>query len=123
MAKLTTRKMSDAHEAWVADLLGGKTSPGSGNQWRAPADGRQSSHGRSWAFAWDCKSTLAKSASVSLSMWEKIKEQASPQRPMVPLRFYDNEKLEVALDIVVLDARDFAEILEAAEKWEAAHAD
>ena len=30
---------------------------------------------------------------------------------MVPLRFYANEKLDVLLDLIVVDAHDFAEIL------------
>ena len=108
---LTTRKMSDAHEDWVVDLLGGRKSKNSGSQWHAQADGRQSSYENAYAFSWDCKGTLAKSASVSLAMWEKIRRQASPERPMVPLRFYANEKLDVLLDLVVVDAHDFAEIL------------
>lgn len=111
---LTTRKMSDKHEDWLADLLEGRKAKGSGNQWHNPADGRHNSRHQEFAFAWDGKSTLAKSASISLAMWEKIREQALPERPMVPVRFYRNERLDVALDLVVVDARDFAELLEAA---------
>lgn len=114
---LTTRKMSDKHEDFLADILGGRKSKGSGNQWHNPADGRHNSHHQMFAFAWDGKSTLAKSASISLTMWEKIREQALPERPMVPLRFYRNESLSVALDLIVVDARDFAELLDAANAY------
>lgn len=117
---ITTRKMSDAHEDWLVETLGGAKTRGSGNQWRAPADGRHNPYDkREWPFAWDGKSTFAKSASVNRDMWEKIREQARPNLPLIPLRFYDNEKLEVGLDLVVLDAQTFADILEAAEQWKA----
>lgn len=110
----TTRKMSDAHEDHLVEVLGGRKTKGSGNQWRDPADGRHSVHEQEFAFGWDGKSTLAKSLSISLAMWEKIREQASPLRPMIPLRFYRTERLAVSLDLVVISLEDFTELLEAA---------
>lgn len=109
------KDMGDAHEDAIADLLGGRQSRGSGNQWQNPIDGRQSRRHRLYAFAWDCKSTLAKSMSVSLAMWDKAREQAGGERPMIPIRFYADEKLRVTRDLIVVDANDFAEVLEAAE--------
>lgn len=116
---LTTRKMSDAHEDWLVGVLGGRKTKGSGNQWHNPMDGRHSSMHQHYAFAWDGKATLAKSTSVSLAMWEKAREQASPEMPLLPLRFYANESLEVALDLVVLKATTFADLLDDANRYQA----
>ncbi len=57
-------------------------------------------------------STRAKSIGVTRAMWEKAKEQAGGERPLLPLRFYDTDKLDVGLDLVVLSLDDFAEMLE-----------
>lgn len=113
---LTTRKMSDRHEEDLLTLLGGRGTPNSGATWRAPMDGRTSRHEASYAFAWDGKSTLSKSVGVSRAMWDKAVEQAGGERPLLPLRFYDNERLDVGLDLVVLSLHDFVEILEIANR-------
>jgi hypothetical protein len=106
--------MAEAHEGFLAALFGGRQARGSGNQWRNPMDGRTSRKHRRFAFAWDGKSTLARSVGVTRIMWDKAREQAGGERPMLALRFYDTASLEVGLDLVVLNAHDFAEILEAA---------
>jgi hypothetical protein len=110
------KKMGDAHEKYVVDLLGGRQTRGSGNQWQNPADGRQSRYEHDLAFAWDCKSTYGKSIGVTRDMWRKIMEQASPETPLLPLRFYDpasgTANLDPEHDLVVLDFELFAEILE-----------
>jgi hypothetical protein len=105
--------MGEAHEKFLADLLGGHQTRGSGNQWQNPADGRTSRMHVPFAFAWDGKSTMHKSSTVSLAMWDKIREQAGGERPMLALRFYcdENQKLDVLRDLVVVDAHDFAELL------------
>lgn len=111
----TNKKMGDAHEGFLAALFEGIQNRGSGNQWRNPIDGRQSRKHKRFAFAWDGKSTLAKSISIPLAMWEKAQEQAGGDRPMLGLRWYANEKLDVLEDLVVIGAHDFAEVLRAAE--------
>lgn len=116
---LTTRKMSDAHEVWLVDLFGGRRNRGSGNQWHNQTDGRLSSREVDYAFAWDGKSTLGKSIGVSREMWTKVVEQALPERPMMPLRFYDNERLDVGHDLVVMSAYDVAELIEDANRYRA----
>ena len=116
---ITTRKMSDAHEDWLVALLGGRKTKGSGNQWHNQMDGRVSSREAAYAFAWDGKSTLGKSVGVSLDMWDKAVEQALPERPMLPLRWYSNERLDVRLDLVVMNAYDAAEMIEDANKYRA----
>jgi len=110
-----TRAMSDKHEKDLAELLGGRVTPGSGNGWANPMDVRQHRYDP-FAFALDGKSTLAASMSVTREMWEKAQEQAGGERPGLPLRFYDTERLAVGLDLIVISLDDFAELLDAARK-------
>lgn len=108
--------MGDAHEEFLASLFEGIQNRGSGNQWANPIDGRQSRKHVEYSFAWDGKSTLGKSISIPLTMWDKARLQAGGDRPMLGLRWYANEKLEVLRDLVVLSAHDFAEVLQAANR-------
>lgn len=110
---LTTRQMSDKHEVFLAELFQGRRSVGSGNQFNDQADGRNSEE-TPYALAWDGKATLGKSQSITLDTWDKLREQAHGLRPVLALRWYANERLHVRRDLVVLDAHDFVEILEAA---------
>ena len=116
---MTTRKMSNDHERWLVELFGGRRTKGSGNQWHNQMDGRMASREDHYAFAWDGKSTLGKSVGVSLDMWTKAVEQALPERPMLPLRWYSNERLEVGLDLVVMSAYDASEVIWDANKYQA----
>ena len=110
---LTTRKMSDAHEIFLAGQFGGRRSIGSGNQSHDQADGRNE-RGTPFAVAWDGKSTLGKSHSITLDTWDKLVEQSHGLSPVLALRWYATERLHVGRDLVVLDVHDFIEILEAA---------
>lgn len=115
------KDMGDRHEAHLADRLGMRRSRGSGNQWRDPIDARHNRLDSEYAFAVDGKSTLKKSASVSLAMWDKAVEQAGGERPMLALRFYADASLtRVLADLAVADLDDFAELLDAARMWEKA---
>lgn len=105
-------RMGRVHEEFLVKILGGRKTKASGSQWTDQMDGRHGRHLQEFAFAWDGKSTLAKSIGVTRAMWEKAKEQAGGERPMLPLRFYNTEKLDVGLDLVVIDLNDFAEMLE-----------
>lgn len=113
-----TRDMSAAHESFLVSLLGGRKMANSGASWRNPADVRTSQDDY-YRFAADGKSTYAKSLSLSLEMIHKIREQAHGLRPMIPIRFYKSERLDVAADWIAVDAYDFSAVLEAANKWEA----
>lgn len=106
-----THRMGAAHEQFLAVTLGGRQAKGSGNQWRDQMDGRHNRLTEQFAYAWDGKSTLGKSIGVSRAMWEKAREQAGGERPMLGLRWYDNESLEVGLDLVVVSAYDLSEML------------
>jgi hypothetical protein len=110
------RAMSNKHETDLVELIGGRRTKASGAVWTDQADGRHDPQQQAFAFAWDGKSTFSGSASISRKMWEKIREQAHGLRPAVPLRFYDNQRLDLGLDLVVLDLHDFAALLEAANR-------
>lgn len=110
------KKMGDAHEEHLAQRLGGRKSKSSGNQFSDQMDGRHSRLDEHFAFAWDGKSTLGKSVGVSREMWRKAGEQSHGERPMLGLRFYDDERLRGFTDLVVIDLEDFVELLESARK-------
>jgi hypothetical protein len=109
------KSMGDKHEDYLHKLLGGRKTKGSGNQWQNPADGRHSRYEEQYAFAWDGKSTFAKSLSITRSMLDKIKEQASPEEPLIGVRFYDPEAGERALkpseDWILVPLTTFAQML------------
>lgn len=111
MRKPTTREMSDAHEIYLAGLLDGRRSRGSGNQFNDQMDGRNDRYEQEHALCWDGKSTFAASIVVSRKMWEKAVEQSHGEIPMLALRFYDTYRLAVGVDLAVLDANVFSEIL------------
>lgn len=110
-----TKRMANSHESDVAVLFGGRRTRGSGNQFNNPADGRQSRYRNLFAFAWDCKSTRGASISVSRKMWTKLREQAGGERPLLPLRFYDTDMLQVGLDLAVVEMDDLRELVTAIE--------
>lgn len=109
----TTRQMSDRHESDWADALGGWVTPGSGSTFAAQLDVHTSRERR---FHWrlDGKSTLSRSISITRKMLDKLVEQAHSARPLLPIRFYDNERLTSAEDWVLARMADFVELDEAA---------
>lgn len=109
---LTTRKMSDRHEADLADWFDGRVTRGSGNQFNNPADGRNHAINQTWALAWDGKSTRGKSLSVNPETWRKLEEQAHDLRPMLPLRWYTSDNLDVGLDLAVFSIQDAREMID-----------
>ena len=116
-SKPTTRQMSDKHEDYLAEVLNGRKTVGSGNQFNDPMDGRNKRYDQPFALAWDGKSTLAASVTMTKQTWAKAVEQSKGEIPMLALRWYSDYRLESDLDLAVLDMRDFTEILEAARKW------
>lgn len=110
--KALNRRMSDKHEADLAEWFGGRVTPGSGNQFNRPMDGRQSHLNQSVAFAWDGKSTRGASISVTLPMWAKAIEQSHGERPLLPLRFYGDDRLTIIrADLAVINVHDLLELL------------
>lgn len=108
------RKMSDAHEKWLVSILGGRITPGSGSSWSNQMDGRHNHYTDEgeFSFAWDGKSTLGKSVTITRDMIEKAIEQAASEEPMLAFRFYANEELDVDHDWIAVKADVFADMLE-----------
>lgn len=110
--KPSTRDLSDRHEDYLAELLGGRKTKGSGSHWRDQMDGKNDQHEQPHPLAWDGKATQAQSCGVSRAMWVKACEQAHGLTPMLALRFYaQGYVLRSELDLVVLNADDFAAVL------------
>jgi hypothetical protein len=110
-------RMAERHETDVAALfkpLGGYKSKGSGATERDKNDGRTDHFGR-WPFSWDCKATQGQSISVSRAMLAKLAQDAGGDRPVLPLRIYLNDQLDIAPggDLVAFTYTDAGEIIEA----------
>lgn len=114
----TTRKMSDRHEQDLVAILGGERTRNSGAVWSDQADGHQTGSEEHWRFAWDGKSTLGKSIGVSREMWLKLGEQSRGLEPLLPLRFYANDRLtEVDLDLGAVDLETLAALISDANAY------
>jgi hypothetical protein len=108
--------MSERHEKHLVNVLGGRMTKGSGSTFADQGDGKQDYRSGQYVFCWDGKSTMAKSISVSIDMWEKIEEQAHWARPAIPLRFYSDRRGINTLDLVVCSLTDFADMQTAANE-------
>jgi hypothetical protein len=105
-------KLARQHEDDLAEALGGRRSRGSGNQFNAQMDGRTSRHVVPFAWAWDGKCTRGNSISVSMPMWSKAIEQAQGERPMIALRFYEDDRGRNYTDLVTISLDDLREMLQ-----------
>jgi hypothetical protein len=65
-----------------------------------------------FAWAWDGKCTRGNSISVSREMWAKAIEQAQGERPMIALRFYDDDRGRNYTDLVTMSLDDLREMLQ-----------
>ena len=108
------RRMSKKHEEYLAKVFAGRVTPGSGNQPVNPMDVRQSRYERAVAFAIEGKSTLGKSISVTRAMLDKAKRQAHGERPMIALRFYNDDRLKGFEDWSLVRQDDLLELMEKA---------
>jgi hypothetical protein len=110
-------RMAERHEKDIAALfkpLGGYKSKGSGATVADKNDGRTDHFGR-WPFSWDCKATQGQSISLSRGMLAKLAKDAGGDRPVLPLRIYLNDQLDIAPggDLVAFTYTDAQEIVEA----------
>lgn len=118
MVKPTTRKMSSRHEDDLVALLGGERTRNSGAVWSDQADGHQTGSDAYWRFGWDGKSTLGKSIGITRKMLAKLREQCRGLEPMLPLRWYADERLtRVDEDWIAIEAETLAQIIEDANRW------
>lgn len=110
--KPTTRDLSDKHEAWLAELLDGRLTLGSGSTFVDQMDGKNDRHTQHYALAWDGKATQSRSVGVSREMWAKAVEQSHGLTPALALRFYGpGYGLTPELDLIAIEANDFAALL------------
>lgn len=121
MHRPSTRKMSDRHEEFLAELFGqhSKIMPGSGSGWAKQMDVRGKHHEEEYAFAVDGKSTFGESIGVSKAMWDKACEQAHNEIPALALRWYSTYQLDSALDLIVVEAQTFKAMKDCAEEYPA----
>jgi len=89
-------------ERRVAKRRGGKLNPGSGSGWRKPNDVRETK------VLWEMKQTSAKSISIKLADWEKLRSSAllSGVMPAMHLQLGDGVR---ARRLVVISEDDFDE--------------
>jgi len=103
--------MSDLHEKEIAAALGGRRTRGSGCTAQDATD-VVSLPDDEFAWAADCKSTLAASTTASVATWEKLEGQADGRMALLPLRCYADDRLSYSrMDVVALAVGDLAELL------------
>lgn len=118
MTRTLNQRMADAHEADITEDIDGRLHQGSGNQWHRQMDASNGEKAVPFPLAADGKATLGKSISITREMWTKAVKQTFGKIPTLWLRWYRDEGLRtVDLDLVVIERREFTEILDAARKW------
>jgi hypothetical protein len=108
------KEMSLKHEADLAEWFGTRVNPGSGNQFNRQGDTRENAHEKEFGFCIDGKATLGQGVSVTRAMWKKIKEQSHRERPMLALRFYEDDRFVRSVDLAVISMDDLRELVERA---------
>lgn len=107
--------MSDAHEEFLADVIGGRVCRGSGNQFNNQMDVRNNPVG-AFPLALDGKSTMGKSITIDLDMIQKAYDQAHDLDAGFGLRWYHDETLRRTTDWVAIPADVFGSLLNAARE-------
>ena len=111
-AKNLRNRMGDAHEAHIQAVFGGRRTRGSGNQWRDQTDVRMDHREEAVAFAFDGKSTRARSTTITRADLDKLTEQAAELRPCLAVRFYEDDRLKLAEDWYLVAENDLLELVE-----------
>jgi hypothetical protein len=118
MTRTLNQQMGDAHEADIAEWIGGVRTKGSGNQWHNQMDAKNGLR-TPFPLAADGKSTLGKSIGITRELWQKFREQTFGEIPAMFQRWYRSADLRtVELDLVTLEVGDFLRILSSARQWE-----
>lgn len=100
------KKMSRLHEEHIAEAWGGEVQRGSGNQWNNPGDVRENHVTTPVAVCADGKATAGASIAIARADLRKLAEQAGAEIPVLPVRFYDDERLQDYADYVLLREED-----------------
>lgn len=117
MSGRTTREMSDNHEQFLAELIGGRRTPGSGNQFANQMDVRNDVRRTPYAFALDGKCTFGKGLTLTRADLVKAEAQAHAEQPGFGLRWYPDETLRNPIDLVAVWAVDFGNLLHDAREY------
>lgn len=98
MLRQNNKRISKLQEARAATDYGGRTTPGSGNQWHSKGDVKTSD------FLIECKTTTKLSYSLKAATWQKIRNEAVLEElyPLMEIEFFGN-----ATTLVVMDKEDF----------------
>lgn len=97
----TKKKKSDKQEKTLAQLVGGKTQAGSGNQWHSKGDVIDKE------FLHECKYTQKKSFSVSIKLWEEIDQKAFEMGGRTPAMEILLGEGQENLKLIVLSIDDY----------------
>lgn len=102
MLRPTNHRISKLQEKKTAASFGGRTTPGSGNQWHSKGDVRTPS----WLI--ECKATAKLSYSLKAETWSKIRTEAllEGRDPLMAIEFIDQD-----VSLVVLDREDFLALM------------
>lgn len=111
-ARNLRNRMGEAHEAHIQSVFGGRRTRGSGNQWRDQTDVRMDHREEAVAFAFDGKSTRAKSSTITRADLDKLVQQSAELRPCLAVRFYEDDRLKLAEDWYLVAEDDLLELIE-----------
>jgi hypothetical protein len=106
----TTVEMAQAHERYLAQVIGGRVCRGSGNQFNNQMDVRNQPD-LPFAIALDGKSTMGASITITLDMIQKAYDQAHELDAGFGLRWYHDETMRNATDWVAVPADVFERML------------
>jgi hypothetical protein len=109
-------EMGRRHDVYLAEIVGGRKTAGSGSQFHDQGDARVSRATRRFGFCAEGKSTRGKGLTIQVDTYFKLLEQAGGDRPVLGLRWYLNDRLDEHADLIAMLPSDFAEIREAAEE-------
>jgi uncharacterized small protein (DUF1192 family) len=107
-------KASELYDHFLDRVLGGDKAHHSGPHFDNPTNSSESGQEAEFVFAWYAAATRGDSISVSTAMWEKAREWAWGDRPMVALRFYDSETIATCptLDLAVVSLLSLTEMVD-----------
>lgn len=95
------KKKSDKQEKTLAQLVGGSTQAGSGNQWHSKGDVIDKE------FLHECKYTKHKSYSLSIKTWQEIDQKAFEMGGKIPAMEILLGEGQENLKLIVLSEDDY----------------
>jgi hypothetical protein len=100
----TKKKKSNKQEKTLAEMVGGKTQAGSGNQWHSKGDVQD------MEFLHECKYTKYKSFKLSVDLWQEIDKKAfemGGKKPAMEILLGEGQE---NLKLIVLSEDDYLEL-------------